>query len=106
MPCRYDGPMDPTISRERLEEYRMVEAVLCAISTVIEGDAALRAILDRVDWKAAGVNRYQFEEWWASHKAADDLRRMQEAEEEARKRKIKAAKRKLSKEERELLGIK
>lgn len=108
MPCRTDYMDDDArISRERLDEFKQIEAALCGITRVLDRDTdALAVILDRVDWKEAGVKRHQFEQWWASHKAADELRRIREEEAREQARRIKAAKAKLSPEERELLGIK
>ncbi len=106
MPCYDGGPREPTISQERLDEFRRIEAMLCAMFKTAEKLGWLPTLMENIDWKAAGIKRYQMEEWWVYHKAADELRRQQEAEEAERLRKIKSAKSKLTNEERKLLGIK
>jgi hypothetical protein len=106
MPCYDADPRDPTISQSRLDILQGTEATLCAISAVLERSDQLKAVLDQVDWKEAGVKRYQFESWWATHKAEDELRRTAEQAAAERKRKISAARAKLTPEERQLLGLK
>lgn len=65
---------------------RKVEAMLCAVLTVLQRHRApdvlendLSWYLGRVDWKEAGVTRAELEQWWRDHQEEDRRRHQSEA---------------------------
>ena len=109
MPCRDGGYDAPTKETRNGLTIGQLEAALCGIFTVLEarGDGMnIDPWLSLVDWEEAGVSRKSVEAWWKRHKKEDEARRVRE---EATKRKNelrKVALGKLSAEELEVLGIK
>ena len=105
MPCRtndWDTPAKETRNGLTIDK---LEAALCGILTVLEKEERIFS-LDDVDWDEAGVSRKAVDTWWKRHKKEDESRRVRE---EATKRKNelrKVALGKLSAEELEVLGIK
>jgi len=105
MPCTdggYDTPAKETRNGLTIDQ---LEAALCGILTVLEKEERIFSI-DDVDWDEAGVTRKAVEAWWKRHKKEDEARRIRE---EATKRKNelkKIALGKLTAEELEVLGIK
>jgi hypothetical protein len=84
--------------------------MLCAVFSLLENGFDshgitfyLEAVLDRIDWREAGVTRYDTEAWWEDHKDRDAERRHQEALALERRRQEILAR--LSDEEREILGV-
>lgn len=127
MPCRVDptpeelaeerrlareaitGPLHREIAdlRHQLEER---EAMLCAVFGLLDNGFEshgitfyLGAVLERVDWREAGVTRYDTENWWEDHKERDRERRHQE--ELAKERRRQEILARLTAEEREILGV-
>lgn len=127
MPCRVDPTPEETVEARRLEheawasplraeisslreDLRAREAMLCAVFSLLENGFDshgitfyLEAVLDRIDWREAGVTRYDTEAWWEDHKDRDAERRHQEALALERRRQEILAR--LSDEEREILGV-
>lgn len=106
MPCRtYDDDHFPRVDPKELDRLRNTEALLCGISTVLEARDSLETVLKLVDWKAVGMTKNQFIQWWEDHKAKDAARRDREQIEAERKAAKARAVAKLTSEERVLLGI-
>ncbi len=93
MPCRVDEPYNSPAQKPSTPT-GPAEAILCGVLTVIENAKQLKSVLDKVDWKEAGVTRNQAEKWWVEHKAEDQQRRLKEA-----------ALKKLTPAERKALGL-
>lgn len=108
MPCRSDGWDMPETTKRNGLDIDQFEASLCAVFTVLEAmnDAALDQLLDKVDWKEAGVKRGHVEAWWKRHKREDEDRRIREADAKRKNELKKIALGKLTAEELEVLGIK
>ena len=68
---------------------------LCAVFSVLQQAGTLETTLDKVNWTEAGVSRRSTEEWWVRHQEEDLVRRRR-----------KAILKKLSPEERTILGVK
>ncbi len=113
MPCTDGGVPYPNYAEESArKELRLVEATLCALMTTLESaaadvfqDVAFKSPLDLIDFKEAGVKRVDVENWWKHHKAIDGERRKREALERQEEVERHNAKLKLTKRERDLLGI-
>jgi hypothetical protein len=107
MPCRSDGWDMPETPKRNGMDIDQFEASLCAVFTVLEAmnDAALDQLLDKVDWKEAGVKRGHVEAWWKRHKREDEDRRKREAAEKRKDDLRKIAIGKLTPEELAILGI-
>ena len=105
MPCRDDYPaIDYAAEAKRSLKDR--EAMLCAVLRVLEGNKTLGNVIDAIDWRTAGVSKMRLLTWWESHKEADRLRLLREKAENELKAKKTAALKKLTREEKDLLGIK
>lgn len=105
MPCRTDDWDTPAKETRNGLTIDKLEAALCGILTVLEKEERIFS-LDDVDWDEAGVSRKAVDTWWKRHKKEDEDRRVRE---EAAKRKNelkKIALGKLTAEELEVLGIK
>jgi hypothetical protein len=103
MPCEYYTPQEEAeIAHKSL---RKIQAMLCGICTSMEKDGSMEVTLSLVDWKEAGVSRYEFEAWWSEHKDKDKARRLQEHHEKKRQKNIDKALRKLTPAERRILGL-
>lgn len=105
MPCLDCGP-NYTVSTKEIDRMRNAEALLCAITSVLQKKGMLSTTLTSVNWKEAGISIMVFDEWWAEHLKKDVARRKRENEQAERQRKIDAARSKLTPEERKLLGLK
>ena len=107
MPCRSDGWDMPETPKRNGLDIDQFEASLCAVFTVLEAmnDAGLDQLLDKVDWKEAGVKRGHVEAWWKRHKREDEDRRKREAAEKRKAELRKIALGKLTPEELDVLGI-
>ena len=79
------------------------DAMLCGVLTTLEQFYTFDVVSDNWDAQEAGVTWEQVGVWWQAHLEKDRLRREQAAlEREALRRKVLS---KLSKEEREILGL-
>lgn len=117
MPCRNDWN-EPNYSNALLEQERRrtewLEAALCAVMNLREKtELDPDDVYVGIDYKEAGITRFELERWWADHKVKDAERRKREAAEEKKKAEQKAreqARKKLiaslTPEQRDLLGIK
>lgn len=107
MPCRSDGWDTPETPKRNGLDIDQFEASLCAVFTVLEAmnDTELNQLLDKVDWKEAGVKRGHVEAWWTRHKREDENRRKREAAEKRKAELRKVALGKLTPEELDVLGI-
>ena len=77
------------------------EAMLCAVLSIYGPD--MDAVYSEINWLEAGVTQDDMESWWKTHKRKDEERRAREADkrEAARNKALK----KLTHEERVLLGL-
>lgn len=109
MPCYdpYQNDYDIIrISKDQVDQYKMIEAVLCGLARSLEVNNSLSVVLNHIDWREVGVKRSRFMQWFNDHKAKDEERRQREREEAETKRKIEEAKSKLTDEELKLLKLK
>lgn len=104
MPCLDPGAVVTTYGEQRALKER--EAILCAVLTVLEKSKTLTEVLNKIDYKEGGFTRTCVENWWSEHKSADLKRRERERQKRETEKKRKAARAKLTVEERKLLGIK
>jgi hypothetical protein len=108
MPCTDGGVHYPPSREEVLDE--KAPAMLCAIMSAISNGENIPITLDRVlrhvNWKEAGVTRAEFDEWWKLHQRRDAARRAREAADAKAAALRKKAASKLTKAEREALGVK
>ena len=88
------------------DDVRFLKGALCGIATVLEARGILDSVVIEVDWKEAGIKQLAFFEWWENHKEIDNARRKREMAKQEADNKRAIALSKLTKEERELLGIK
>lgn len=103
MPC-YDGPDNSSNYRSDVEFYskkmNFFEAVACMLMKHVSDGQ-----LTKQDYKNAGVTREAVDAWWKQHRE-EDAKRIAEEKEEARIEKIRTkAINKLTKDEREALGL-
>lgn len=106
MPCRDVWPTDEIDSSSR--QAKWFEAVVCGIFTQMESqpiEGLLDDILDNLDYEEMGVTRGEIEGWWKAHKKADIERRKREEAARLKEERRAAALSKLTKEEREALGV-
>jgi len=78
MPC-YEPP-DGTEVRVVTEyvDNPKLEAALCGILGVLEGNQMLDFTLNLVDWEEQGIKKSWVVKWWAKHKKKDGVRRRKE----------------------------
>lgn len=98
MPC-YDSRSDYFIREIQIENPK-IAAALCALLSV--GGTTL---LDKVDWREAGIDRDYVEGWWKNHKAKDAARKAREAEVRHTNKLKATAIGKLTIEEQRVLGL-
>lgn len=120
MPCRVD-PTPQELAQERRKATEAItgplheqifaleqqlqerDAMLCGVLTTLEQFYTFDVVSDNWDAQEAGVTWEQVGIWWRAHLEKDRLRREKQAlEREALRRKLLS---KLSKEEREILGL-
>ena len=110
MPCSDGGPSWGSEKETRNGlTIDQLEAALCGIFTVLEarGDGMdIDPWLSLIDWKEAGVSRKSVEAWRKRHKKEDEARRAREAAAKRKDELRKIAIGKLSPDELEVLGIK
>lgn len=97
MPC-LNNYRDSTDHADHVELMNL-RATLCAVFHVMEDVGQLDKLLDKLDYKEAGVKRKQITSWWAEHKAADERRRAREVDDERRRVLAANARSKLTNEE-------
>jgi hypothetical protein len=111
MPCQGGG-----YTHEPSELEKELSKMLCGALTYIE-KTNFDDFLKNTDFKEMGVSKDCLMGWWANHKKEDEIRRKEEAEEKEHEAKEKAAKeealkkkkailKKLTKEEKKILGLK
>lgn len=77
MPCTDGGvPFPPT--REEILNDKIPVPMLCALLSVLAKDGTIEGILSDIDWKEAGINQQDFDEWWRLHRLRDQQRRERE----------------------------
>lgn len=101
MPCSDGGP-----SYEQIQEQRNIPAILCALLSSLEARGSLDEALIACDWAEAGVSRQWTEAWWRRHKVEDAERREREERHRDREALREATLRKLTGEEKSILGLK
>lgn len=110
MPCydpRDNGPhteyVDVKVNGCTAKE---LDAILCGVLDVDRAKLKPGVMLwDLVDWEEVGLPRAVAERWHKRHRETDAMRKRVEAQERERKRLHRDAIRKLSVEERRVLGI-
>lgn len=103
MPCTDGGAPYPP-SREEILDEMVPTAALCAFIQALPVPA-LQKLLERIDWKEAGITRDELMEWWRNHQRRDAERKAAAAELNERDRIRKKARSKLTKEELTILGV-
>jgi hypothetical protein len=120
MPCN-DSRDDygVTVPDKEYNDLKDTEAMLCGITKVLEshrdqciigvenngGENILDNVLNDVDWKEVGTSKKKFYAWWTKHKAADAAKKADKELICDKANRVKAALKKLTPEERKLLGI-
>jgi hypothetical protein len=91
------------------KELRVKKAMLCAILTVLDNHALLDSLY-KIDEEESGVSTKQILTFWEKHKTEDKIRREREMKKLTDKIKrdalLSQALFKLTKEEKEVLGVK
>ncbi len=110
MPC-YGGPSEPevSISQSRYEDFEFQKALLCASLTFISNSHLLDDFFTsetKLDWNEVGIDPEKARKWWDLHLKEDSLRKKQESIEREKKQMREKALKKLTKEEKKLLGLK
>lgn len=101
MPCRNDGYECETV----YYDISRLEAMLCGLLSVIEGNNQLESVLKKVDCREAGIKNNDIIDFWTEHKKKDKLRKEREAKEKARETAKKKALSKLTVKEKKLLNL-
>jgi len=105
MPCTDGGPCPGEELAEAYSNLRERDAMLCAVMTVLT-NAGQRHQINAIDEKEAGVSIKQINAWWTEHLRQDTIRKRQAAQREEQQQKRANALKKLSSDERKLLGLK
>lgn len=79
MPCG-DGGVPYPLTREEELNARVPMRALCAMLSAMAVSEYLN-MLERIDWKEAGVQRSEFVEWWKLHQDRDLERKRRERRE-------------------------
>jgi len=113
MPCRdyYDDHPDAyytDVTKPALmKQISFAESALCAALDALQKSASkeyppyVGHWIDQIDFPSAGIDRKELLDWRVKHKAMDEKHR-----EDEKKRLRESAMAKLSKEEKEILGLK
>ena len=101
MAWEYDEP-DGSI---RINDHRFLTNTLSGIITVLEASNLLNSTIEKVDWKAAGINPNSFYEWWGMQKTIEDARKARDLAQKETLRKREAILARLTEEERKILGV-
>lgn len=89
-------------------EYRdnpKTEAILCAAFKYIEKFSSVNAFLLHIKWEEQGVSQQAARKWWEDHKKKDEARKAREKNAELLRKKKEGAMKKLTAEERKILGL-
>jgi hypothetical protein len=107
MPCRDGGPSDYEISCNHASVIDKWEKRACALLGFLEGHGELlKTFIEQTDWKEAGTEPAELLQWWRSHQRKDIRRKREEKVAREKEKLRRDALKKLSKEEREALGLK
>jgi hypothetical protein len=79
-----------------------MEAMLCMVLRKLEREPHLA--FTQQEYDEAGVPEHALQEWWNEHRRYDDTRRKKEAAQRETKRRVEETLKKLTPEERSLLG--
>lgn len=101
MPCSDGGYYDRIYDEDRRRDLGEREAMLCAALTVLKANN----LLNKINYKEAGVTKKALEEWWAGHQRQDAMRRAEERRRAEQKRTKEEALKKLTPAERKALGL-
>lgn len=104
MPC-YDGGQRDEDERQVRQDAHEMKAILCGLLTVLDRKSQTDNVLDLVDWKEVGVSRKKVHGWWMAHRAEDEMRLAKEADTKRKKLVKEQALKKLTDEERKILGV-
>lgn len=104
MPCT-DGGVPYPEDREEAKELETIRVSLCGIMKYLEDTEQLESVIEGVDWRECGISRKRLTAWWHQHKVEDETRRYTEFKDKERKKARESALAKLTKEEREALGL-
>lgn len=117
MPCRDELSIEEE-ARDEAEESTKVKAALCAVlsvlgspqkrgkaETVTADGVRLHFVLNRIDWREAGITRKWLMGWWAKHSEEDEERRKREKVEREERSVRLAGYLKLTPTERKALGV-
>lgn len=81
MPC-YDPDSSPAAYGRRLDalrdELNKVEAMLCAVVTILHKNKLIIPVVEQIDPKEAGVTANDIALWWRDHKVKDAMRKRDE----------------------------
>lgn len=102
MPCTYDDPSEKTVYHDCKEtQYKKqldkVTRLLCYVMGQLGNDA------DAMLGTDSSSDARQLSKWWEKHKKMDAERFAREKAEQAKKKKVNSLKKKLTKEEIELI---
>ena len=80
-------------------------AILCAAFKYIEKHSSVNAFLLHTKWEEQGVSQHAARKWWEDHKKKDEARKARERKAELLRKKKEEAMKKLTAEERKILGL-
>ena len=105
MPC--NDNYGTYLEDQAQKELAVVGPALCAVLSKLfeEQDLLMEGFLNRINWKEAGVKKGTVLKWWAEHKKKDAARRQLEETVRIEVAKKDAALAKLTKDDREALGL-
>lgn len=108
MPCYDPRDHERTVEVDRTYnglKGSQLEAILCGVLGAVDRTFPIKAIFDSVRWDEVGVSRTKAEQWWTRHQE-EDRRRAARAAARAQEQAVKeAALKKLTAQERRILGL-
>jgi hypothetical protein len=111
MPCSDGGQYKcEQEEKARIKRQKEIQAMLCAVLTVLYNNANLSNVLSQVDEAESGITEKSIKDFWEKHKKEDEARRKREREMKEKIQRETLIKQqalfKLTKEEKEVLGVK
>lgn len=104
MPCRVDH-FDSYLEIENQRKINELEAMLCAVLSVLASEGHLFATLNKINEEESGIRCAALREWWKNHQEKDRDRREKEKQEKELAQKKFFALNKLTEEEKKILGL-
>lgn len=98
MPCTCDGYEE----QERRDTYAILDKLRATVCAMLRADPTL---IDRLDYREAGIDKSWLIAWWNAHQRADQVRLREEENRRAKARLRAAALAKLTPQERAALGV-